>query len=183
MTLFIAVMTLSSCGGDGENSEKGQETTGSETNVNINASNIDRYVSCSINNSFKYANGNCKWNVSVSVKSTLANTISPNRIRYGIVYGVLADLGEDFSERSLYSESAIALMKKMGSDALGEQYESAQAGNNFTISMSSTANGTKIDSEETSLLKSIKPYAVVAAIVEIDGKRFEIDRNSQKINI
>ena len=74
-------------------------------------------------------------------------------------------------------------MKKMGVDALGEKYESGQAGRNFTISMSSIANGKKISSDEVDLLKEIKPYAVVVTFVEIDGKRIEIDRNSKKISI
>lgn len=184
MTLVIAAVALSSCGDHGEGLETTEYGTGgNDSNVIINTNNIGKYVSTSISNSFTYANGNCKWNISASFESTLANVISPNRIRYGIAYGVLAGLEGDLAERSLYSESAITLMKKMGVDALGEKYESGQAGRNFTISMSSIANGKKISSDEVDLLKEIKPYAVVVTFVEIDGKRIEIDRNSKKISI
>lgn len=175
-----------SCGGD-DGGNAGSSVTppdnGGGGTVVINESNIKNYVSCSLSNSFTFSNGSCKWYITATFSSTLTSVISANRIRYGIAYGTVASLGEDFSERSLYTESTVAIMKKMGVDALGEKYESGNAGNSFSISKSSTQSGQKVSSEEIDLLKAIKPYAVVAAFVEVDGKRYVIYRNGQTINI
>lgn len=182
--LLLLGLCLSACGGDedrGNANSSGGNNGGKD--VRITESNIGDYVSCSITNSFTFANGNCKWNISASFKSILTNIISADIIRYGIAYGTLASIGEDFAERSMYSESTIAIMKKMGVDAFGEKYESGGVGTSFTISTSSTKSGSVVSSEEIDLLKSIKPYAVVVAFVEIGGTRYEIGRNTQSINI
>lgn len=185
--LFFGIC-FSACGEDPDkeaNTDSSMSTgIGNEsTNTPITEDFVKSSVSCNIANYFSFANGNCTWNISTSFISTLTDVISANRVRYGIAYGTLASLDESFKEHSIYTESTIAIMKKMGVDAWGEKYESGNAGQHFTISTSSTKSGSKVSDEEIDLLREIKPYAVVAAFVEIDGKRFVINRNTQSINI